>query len=80
MLLGFDCKINCWECTRKCEITESFQFPEPIFSYVIMKSLKATAGLAICEGMKKEIVNEKLKVTAVSLYVARKKYLEVTPN
>lgn len=76
MLLGFDCKINCWECPRDCFVKDIFPLPEPIFNKIVMDSLKTTAGYAITVGKKKEVVEEKLKITAVSLYIARKEYLK----
>lgn len=49
---------------------------EKFFDFYVMETLKPNAGRLIANGVDFNAVQEELKKIAVSLYVARKKYIE----
>lgn len=77
------CNINCWECNKEdCEKKElmmlSIYIPdiEQVFYSSIMESLKAMAGRLLINGIPMNLLDEEVKITAVSFYVARLKLKE----
>lgn len=76
------CNINCWECTRNCEIKEVMKISlinpilEKAFYYSIIQFLKPQAGLLITQGKNPDDVTEDMKILSVSFFVARKKLAE----
>ena len=49
---------------------------EEFFNFYVMENLKPNAGRLIANGVDLKAVQEELKEIAVSLFVARKKYIE----
>ena len=80
--MDFGCNINCWECNEKCGFKEILQisiylpFIEQYVYSEIMEKLKAQAGQLYLSGISIEVLNEEIKVLAVSFYVARLKLKE----
>lgn len=76
------CNINCWECKKDCAVKNfmelSIYIPdiEPALYSSILESLKAQAGLFIVKGVPLSELDEEVKITAVSFYVARLKIKE----
>lgn len=76
------CNINCWECNEKCELKEILQisinlpFIEQYVYSEIMEKLKAQAGQLLISGISKQVLDEEIKILAVSFYVARLKLKE----
>lgn len=76
------CNINCWECNKKCDLKEILQISiylpitEQYVYSEIMEKLKAQAGQLLLLGISKEVLDEEIKVLAVSFYVARLKLKE----
>ena len=76
------CNINCWECYKKCDLKEILQISIylPITEQYVysefMEILKAQAGQLLLSGISKEVLDEEIKVLAVSFYVARLKLKE----
>ena len=76
------CNINCCECNEKCDFKEILQISiylpitEQYVYSEIMEILKAQAGQLLLSGISKEVLDEEIKVLAVSFYVARLKLKE----
>lgn len=80
--LDVGCNINCWECDKKCDYKKLLEYSiyipsiEPIVYSEILERLKAQAGLLILNGVKKEDLDEEIKILSVSFYVAKLKMKE----
>lgn len=80
--MDIGCNINCWECNEKCDFKEvleiSIYLPllEQFVYSEIMEKLKAQAGQLLLSGISKEVLDEEIKILAVSFYVARLKLKE----
>lgn len=80
--MDIGCSINCWECNEKCDFKEvleiSIYLPllEQFVYSEIMEKLKAQAGQLLLSGISKEVLDEEIKILAVSFYVARLKLKE----
>lgn len=80
--LDIGCNINCWECGKNCDYKKLLEysiyipFIEPIVYSEILEHLKAQAGLLILNGIRKEDLDEEIKILSVSFYVAKLKMKE----
>lgn len=69
------------ECTIEVEFQKkkyylNYNNAEKFFDYYVMETLKPNAGIIISKGIDPKVVQEELKYLAVSLFVAKKKYIE----
>lgn len=71
MYLPDDCNLQCWECSRKCQIKNYFNLPDNIFYSIIIESLKPSAGMMITRGHSKEKVDFELEKMAVAIKISR---------
>lgn len=76
------CNINCWECKEDCEAKKLLELSiyvpdiEQTLYSGILEYLKAQAGLFIVKGVPLKELDEEVKITSVSFYVARLKLKE----
>ena len=71
MYLPDDCNLQCWECSRKCQIKNYFNLPDNIFYSIIIESLKPSAGMMITRGHSKGKVDFELEKMAVAIKISR---------
>lgn len=72
-----NCNIRCWECSKNCPVKESFQLPEFLFNQLTVEWTQTYSGYLMTRYpfLKKELVEE-VKITCVSLKLAREQYLK----
>lgn len=80
--MDIGCNVNCWKCNEKCGFKEILQISiylplleQDVYSEIIEK-LNAQAGQLWLSGISKEVLDEEIKILAVSFYVARLKLKE----
>ena len=72
-----DCNIRCWECSEDCDIRKTFSLPDQLFYECILDWAKTIAGYLITANLiSYENCEKLLKITCVSLKLAREEYLK----